>query len=671
MERIKKKSLITGLYALMLVGIVTGCDKDVYNPGNDNDGKLPPKENYFDFNLRGNVQLDVNYDAPGYRAVIEVYDQDPMLDYKTKKEGVSPVFVAYTDIDGRYEGQMNIPTAVKEGYIYTDLFGLPTCMKLEGTANGFAYAATKSTSKTRATNGVVNDDKVPFKLTHGLTSTGRTDNMYSLTTWDAGGIPTLNGYLTRPRLMGAANEELGVISERVQAFLTAYNAENAIDGACGNNKLLRDADQVNIKVPEGGLSVSVSFMGELALYKNSFGYYYYPTGKKIDCTEFRKMNKYLVFPNAEVEALKTGDTAKLLYFDDKGNASEEFPAGYTIGWFLVSNGFGGSSFDAPFVSGYVNQINEVGYTVIPAAYSSERITCMTDDTGSDRRFISVYDQKSKMYVIGVEDEVRSKIGNRPVVPDDYMDLMFVVTTSKDLGGGDLEPVPPTDPDPAPGVLPLKGTVAFEDIWPNGGDYDLNDVIIEYNRDITFDANNKAIKSVETFKAVQPKGSAQNDNYFACQYKHLGKMKLSTGVIAEDATNSFVIEASAKTIAEGTVYQVERDLTGLNLSQTDVANDFNPYIIAQRYTTENRVEVHLPLADMTSAANTSLMTKDNAYYVGADGLYPFAINIPITGFVPATETKRIDSEGQYPSFGEWAKSKGEKNKDWYLQNKGKK
>ena len=81
-------------------------------------------------------------------------------------------------------------------------------------------------------------------------------------------------------------------------------------------------------------------------------------------------------------------------------------------------------------------------------------------------------------------------------PDDYKDLLFAVTTSKDLGGGDLEPVPPTDPTPEPGVLPLSGTLAFEDIWPGGGDYDLNDVMIEYNRNITFDANNKATKSVE-------------------------------------------------------------------------------------------------------------------------------------------------------------------------------
>lgn len=668
MKRIKRNSLVTGLYALMLMGIVTGCDKDVYNPGNDDDGKLPPKEDYFDFALTGDVQLNVNYDAPGYRAVIEVYDQNPMADYKTKKEGISPVFVAYTDINGKYEGKMNIPTAVKEAYLYTGLFGLPTCVKLGASASGYTYDATKSTPGTRATNGVINDDKVPFKLTHGLSGTDRYDNVYSLTTWNSNGVPILSGYLTRPDKVGAANENIGVVSTRVRDFLIAYNVDknNIVAGACGNAKLLREPDQVNIKVPAGGLSMSVSFTGELAAYKNSFGYYYYPTGQKIGPAEFYKMKKYLAYPNADLDALKAGDTAKLLYFDNNGNASEVFPEGYTIGWFLISNGFGGVM-GVNSATGYVNQIEDVAYSSSSpnSTYSRFRNTCMSDDTGTDRRFISVYDQKSKMYVIGVEDAVQ---GN---TPDDYMDLMFTVTTSKDLGGGDLEPVPPTDPDPEPVVLPLKGTLAFEDIWPGGGDYDLNDVMIEYNRNITFDANNKATKSVETFKAVQEKGSATNNNFFACQYKKLGKMTLPAGVKAETATNSFVIETSAKEIAKGTVYQIERDLTGLNLSQTDVASDFNPYIITKQYTTENRVEVHLPLADMTSAADASLMTKDNAYYVGSkDGSqYPFAINIPITGFVPADETSRIDLEGQYPAFASWAKSKGTTNQDWYKTGKG--
>lgn len=44
-------------------------------------------------------------------------------------------------------------------------------------------------------------------------------------------------------------------------------------------------------------------------------------------------------------------------------------------------------------------------------------------------------------------------------------------------------IPPVDDKP---VTELHaGTLLFEDIWPSGGDYDMNDVIIEYSRAVTF------------------------------------------------------------------------------------------------------------------------------------------------------------------------------------------
>ena len=44
----------------------------------------------------------------------------------------------------------------------------------------------------------------------------------------------------------------------------------------------------------------------------------------------------------------------------------------------------------------------------------------------------------------------------------------------------------------------------KDIWPNGGDYDLNDVIIEHKRAISFNSNNYVLKVEDTFVPVQKK-----------------------------------------------------------------------------------------------------------------------------------------------------------------------
>lgn len=664
MKRMKKTSLVACSFALALMSIVTGCDKEVYNPDNGK-GNLPPKEDYFDFSLKSDVQLTVNYEVPGLRALIEVYDENPMLDYKTKKEGVFPKYAAYTDIDGSFSGKINIPTAMTEAYLYTSTFGLPTCVKMETSADGFSYTLSKGGISTRAAQEGLLNDKVPYKLSRGLSGANRDDNAFSLTTWDANGVANLKGYITTPtEAMGAGNEKIGTISTRVKAYL---NAQQKIDG---NKSLLREPNQVNIKIPDTeteGISVSVTFMGEQAAYYNTFGYYYYKASTTLTPKGFFNIKKYVVFPNVDVNGIiKVGDTAQLKYIDDQGNVLDKFPAGYTIGWFVISNGFGASgvgSGNAGGRTGFVKTLESVGYPdLADNTYIQYRGSCMSDDTGDARRFISAYDQKSKLYVVGIEDEVRKND------PDDYMDVMFLVQTSKDLGAGDLEPIPPTDPEPGQADFKVSGTVSFEDIWPKGGDYDLNDVIIEYERKISFGENNKVTKVVETFKPVHPKGSALQNNFFACQYKTPGTITLPSGVILESATNSIVISESALGIS-GKTYVVERNLAGKGLSQDDVIADFNPYIITKEYVTTNRVEVHLPLKDMTSAANSDLMTKENAYYIGEGGKYPFAIDIPITGFKPATETIRIDKDGEYPDFKSWAESKGITNKDWYNTGKG--
>lgn len=130
--------------------------------------------------------------------------------------------------------------------------------------------------------------------------------MYSLTTWNTNGIPTLDGYLTRPDKVGAANEAIGVVSTRVDNFLVAYNNDeaNKVGSACGNAKLLRNPDQINLKIPAGGSTVSVSFMGEAAAFLNSFGYYYYPTGQTITPESFYKMKNILFSRIQAVEMSK-------------------------------------------------------------------------------------------------------------------------------------------------------------------------------------------------------------------------------------------------------------------------------------------------------------------------------------------------------------------------------
>ena len=79
-------------------GLMTGCvEKDVYNP---DAGKqpLPDPDEYFGFETRGDVKLLVNYDVPGFTALVEVYDEDPMVEGTSRKSIYVRKLVDYPDV---------------------------------------------------------------------------------------------------------------------------------------------------------------------------------------------------------------------------------------------------------------------------------------------------------------------------------------------------------------------------------------------------------------------------------------------------------------------------------------------------------------------------------------------------------------------------------------------
>lgn len=646
------REIVRGTTLLLLVGAIASCaEKDLYNSDEDaRKSKLPSIDSYFGFELRGNIPLNVDYGVAGFEADVAVYAEYPLDASKKLKEGIVPIYGTFTK-DGKISATMYVPTAVKEAYLYTERMGLPRCMKLEGNASGFSYDANKiADSKTRAAAaaGVLND-KVPYQLA----PQGRGDNMYSLCTWNSNGRPTSSGYLSE------TSYDMDGLTKRVQAYLADNSAKNG-----GKNENLRmDADKLNITIPvgKGSAKVEVSFVDENGAFENVFGYYYYETNAAPTTrADFLKMNKYVIFPTAtnEGRTLKCGDTAKLLFFGKDGDATptEDFPEGYTIGWFLLSNG-------APYVGDNginIKKINEL-YTFVQD--QSTRNICFSNEQGDDRQFITLYDAKSKLYVVGVEDEFGKTQGD-----NDFDDVMFCVKATPDLGGGGRPEIPDETPEVKPGTETIMGTLAFEDNWPKAGDYDMNDVIIEYKRVITYDKDNKAVQVEESFKPVQKDNAAIYDNVFAYQIDNMGDVTLPTGCEIENGSRSVVITKGVKYIQNQTFTIVRK--FGSSIHKDVVKTDFNPYAIVKGIRDTGRAEVHLPKYLPTDLIDRAkLYSESDAYFIDKDGKYPFAIDIPIIGFIPATETKRIDEAGQYPSFKTWVNSNGKDAADWYLRDKG--
>ena len=648
--------LAKSIILLILLGAVTSCaEKDLYNSDeNDRKAKLPSEDSYFGFKMKGELALNVNYGVSGFVGNVEVYSQKPVDDRNEKIDGIKPIYSAFIN-DGKLSAKMNIPFAVKEAWLYTERLGLPRCVQLLASSNGFSYDATKTTGvrgMTRAVTAGVLNEQVPYLLA----PQGRDDHMFSLCTWDGNGKPSDSNYLSQ------TSYDTNGLTLRVQDYLE----KNAKANGGKNENLRREAKDLNIVIPKGGSKIEVTFLSEAGAFDNVFGYYYYKDQEPKTRADFKDMSKYVIFPKAISESygLKCGDTAKLLFFGENGSTpTETFPEGYVVGWFLLSNG-------APYANESSNGINikqiDQLYVSNPDLGMSRNI-CFTNETGDERQFITLFDKASNLFVVGVEDEFGKTKGD-----NDFDDVMFCVKTTPDMSAGNLPEIPDGTPELKPETETIEGTLAFEDNWPNAGDYDMNDVIIEYKRVITYGQDNKAQQIEESFTPVQRNNAATFDNVFAYQVDNIGSVTLPAGCEVENGSSSIVITKSVKDI-KGQTFKVIRSF-GSSINKDEIKADFNPYILVKGIREQNkgRAEVHLPKYSPTDLIDrTKLYTSNDAYYIDKDGKYPFAIDIPIVGFVPADERKRIDEEGQYVSFRSWVNSDGAQAVDWYIKDKGSK
>lgn len=647
--------ILSGICMVLLASLLGSCtqEKDFYDPDNN---PLPNENDYFGFETRKDVNLNVNYDTP-VKALLEVYAEDPMEvvgNTPVKKAGVEALFKIYTDANGKFNGKMDLPTSLESVYIYTSAWGLPRSLRAKvdnGTVN---LDLTQAVSGTKSTKGAVTRSydfggSVPYSV--GMLSTIL--NVYSLTSW--GNYGSLNdNYLQSTSTIG--DETVGEFADRLMNVLVGDKQGNEVD----NSKYVEAFGKANLTMAKAG-SVSVAFVNRDASYDNVFGYYYYKKESTSAETNPRNPNlrKFIVFPNVITAAqlsnweagmyrvLNLGDKVQLKYFgeDGKGAPQDEFPAGTVIGWFILSNGF-----QSPDKYGG-SEINEIN---LSASWISSDFSGLPDN-----QYITLADEKSGKFIIGVEDG-----GNKS-----YCDLLFYAesTPGDAIEGGHPE-IPDTEtPVEKPDAVETKiGTLAFEDIWPTGGDYDMNDFIVEYRHELTFDSDNRVKKIVHQFKPVYKNAGLVNTFAFQIDSSEpLGWVgDLSDGITVEKETNSFLV-CQGLDANMGKTFTITRDFMQGDIPpiRKDEMKKYNPYLIAGYKGETPRVEVHLPKHEPTSKVDAALIgTGDDAYYVDKAGLYPFAIDLPITGFSQKSERTPIGEV--YPDFVKWVESKGVECADWY-------
>ena len=230
-----------------------------------------------------------------------------------------------------------------------------------------------------------------------------------------------------------------------------------------------------------------------------------------------------------------------------------------------------------------------------------------------------------------------------------------------------------------------GTYAFEDLWPYQGDYDFNDLVINYRYINMENAAGNVVETRMKFKIKNVGGSLRNG--FGIQIDMpASKISAVTGSRINGnyvtlGTNGLEVNQSKPVIIpfdnawDNYTGVLENDTLEVVIKYSsaidpDSIGEFNPFIMIDE--TRGR-EVHLSDFPPTDLVNTSLLgtNEDNSipaqgrYYKNASNL-PWGIDI-IHDFVVPKEKKEIILG--YPKFASWAQSGGTTYSDWYKELPG--
>jgi len=245
------------------------------------------------------------------------------------------------------------------------------------------------------------------------------------------------------------------------------------------------------------------------------------------------------------------------------------------------------------------------------------------------------------------------------------------------------------------------SLAYEDLWPGKGDYDMNDLVLDYNFKLVSNAQNKVVDIYPTFyvKAVgaflQNGFGFQLDNLAPAVVASVSGYSIKGSYISLAANGTENGQAKAVFIVFDNTINVTHTLPGVFVNtQKDVpyiqsdsikmsihfstpqdiaalgTAPYNPFLIKNL---QRDVEIHLPDKAPTSLANQALFGTGNDNSVPSSGRYyktvnnlPWAVNVA-GKFDYTWENVQVISG--YLKFGTWAESGGASYPDWYINQAG--
>jgi len=683
MKLFEGKKIVFLLATLLLFASCT--EKDVYQPKEDEEKEeeIGTGISQLDFSTTNEVQLIIKYKAStGYASAFNVYKENPMITDENGEwslnEEMKPISAGIV-ISGSYNLKKTLPAYINELYVYSsDLFA-PRLMKA------------------KIVNGVANFSTVDLSSTANDVITKANPLKYDYYNPDAyllynGGATFIENY---PNPKGSSLELPGGIGPNHQPCI-AYSKEISTDILMRISNAFPEKQEVNSDY----LSNNALYLKEEAeiwmsiittsgtTYNNSLGYFYYKgTKEELMKTDRSKVDKtdVIAIPFAHLEnansnsRLQSGDYVQLYYYDedyDNGNDNEKgrwttkFPANTTIGFNLRFRAYDVENMNLTSFWQYanfsLNTLNEAG-----------------------RHFSSMFNagtNEDKFICFGFEDAQNLDYSDR-----DYNDVMFHLEVTPSSA---IEETPPILPGEEPEITvgtERNGILAYEDLWPARGDYDMNDVVLSYNSSatLTYNSNKQETylsKLEDTFSILHSGASYHNQFGYKINVNpslvesitindelytpETDTYKGETGIIIDlcDDVHSVITP-----YIESAPYDYNIVITfkeGITEEEFEkMGAPYNPFITTPKAGTE----VHLPRYFPTSRADLNLFgTNDDKsnidlgifYVSGNSNKYPFALHLSgVESFNIPAEAKTIDTT--YPRFIDWVESGCKEHTDWYL------
>lgn len=233
----------------------------------------------------------------------------------------------------------------------------------------------------------------------------------------------------------------------------------------------------------------------------------------------------------------------------------------------------------------------------------------------------------------------------------------------------------------------NASVAFEDLYPAKGDYDFNDLTVDYNINLITNSANMVSQIIINCEAVVVEAGMTSGFAMQLPFDDSNISSVTGGVnsgsifyknakgvengMPSSAPNILIFDDSKAIVnpTSGGIYLSDIITVTVDLS-TPISMaaagtpPFNPFLIINKV---REREVHLPGHSYTNKFNTDYLSagEDVGDFKSVDG-HPWGLHIPEL-FEPTSEG--TDITDAYHFFQNFAESGGTTNTDWYLDNPG--